>query len=117
MAYNVGMSAITLSSHPRVGRLLLAGALVAAVAGCYSKAEIINERPNGGTLVFSYSDDADVLTSTARRDAIEEIRRKCEQGYRIDHEGQIARVDRDVDKNWRDQIGTHKTWAMQFTCR
>ena len=91
--------------------------------GCASSAKFISESDQGGTVVYPYFDDADVLSSTSRRDALQLIEMKCPSGYRVSREGQIPRISQAVDQAWKGavsgngQVSYEKKWAIQFTCK
>ena len=107
-----------------VSRLLvvLVG-LCIALASCASNVEIINETPSGGTVVYPYIEEQDVLTSQERRDAIRLLSEKCPAGYRISREGEVPRVDQAVDRAWMGQVSRdglvsrERRWAIIFTCK
>ena len=94
-----------------------------ALASCVSHAEIVNETATGGTILYSYVEEQDVLTSSGRQDALRLLGEKCPTGYRISREGEVPRVDQAVDRAWmgqlsRDgQVSRERRWAIQFTCK
>lgn len=91
--------------------------------GCTPSAKLISESDKGGTVVYSYFDDLDVLSSTSRRDALQLLETKCPGGYRVSREGQIPRISKAVDETWKGavsgngQVSYEKQWAIQFTCK
>lgn len=91
--------------------------------GCAPSAKLISESDIGGTVVYSYFDDLDVLSSTSRRDALQLLETKCPGGYRVAREGQIPRISKAVDETWKGavsgngQVSYEKQWAIQFTCK
>jgi hypothetical protein len=92
------------------------------IASC-ANARIVNETPTGGTVLYSYIEEQDVLTSPGRKDALRLLEEKCPAGYRISREGQIAQIDQSVDKAWMGQVSRdgqtnrEKRWAIQFLCK
>jgi hypothetical protein len=84
---------------------------------------MVNEVPTGGTVIYSYVQDQDVLTSAGRKDALRLLDEKCPAGYRISREGQIAQVDLAVDRAWMGQVSRdgqpnrEKRWAIDFVCK
>ena len=94
-----------------------------ALAGCVSHAQIVNETATGGTALYSYVEEQDVLTSPGRQDALRLLEEKCPTGYRISQEGEVPRVDLAVDRAWmgqlsRDgQVSRERRWAIQFACK
>jgi len=93
------------------------------LASCASNAQLVNETPTGGTVLYSYVEEQDVLTSPGRQDALRLLAEKCPAGYRISREGEVPRVDQAVDRAWmgqlsRDgQVSREKRWAIQFACK
>jgi hypothetical protein len=93
------------------------------LASCISSAQIVNESASGGTVLYTYVEEQDVLSSPGRRDALHLLEEKCPAGYRISREGEIPRVDQAVDRAWmgqlsRDgQVTREKRWAIQFSCK
>ena len=94
-----------------------------ALASCAPNAQIVNETATGGTVLYSYIEEQDVLTSQERRDALRLLGEKCPAGYRIAREGEVPNIDQAVDRAWmgqvsRDgQVSREKRWAIQFACK
>lgn len=102
----------------------MAGACaMALILGCASSARMLTESENGGTIVYPYFDEQDVLSSPARHDALRLIEAKCPGGSRISREGQIPRISQTVDQAWKGQVSGNGQvsrellWAMQFSCK
>jgi len=93
------------------------------LASCIPQAQIVNETAIGGTALYSYVEEQDVLTSPGRKDALLLLEEKCPTGYRITREGEVPRIDQAVDRAWmgqvsRDgQVSREKNWAIQFACK
>ena len=93
------------------------------LASCAPNAQIVNESASGGTVLYPYIEEQDVLTSPERQDALRLLGEKCPSGYRIAHEGEVHRIDQAVDRAWmgqvsRDgQVSRERRWAIQFTCK
>jgi hypothetical protein len=109
---------------PSLGNQLIVLIVVSfAFAGCLSHAQIVNETATAGTVLYSYVEEQDVLTSPGRKDALLLLEEKCPAGYRIAREGEVPRVDRAVDRAWmgqisRDgQVSRERRWAIQFVCK
>ena len=94
-----------------------------AFTHCASNARILNETESGGTVVYTYFEERDVLSSAGRTDALRLIDEKCPAGYRVSQEGQLAQINRAVDRAWMGQISRdgqpsrEKRWAVQFVCK
>lgn len=93
------------------------------LVSCTQNAQLVNETATGGTVIYSYVEEQDVLTSPGRHDALRLLEDKCSTGYRIAREGEVPRVDPAVDRAWRGQISRdgqvsrEKRWAIQFVCK
>ena len=93
------------------------------LTSCIPHAQIVNETATGGTVLYSYIEERDVLTSPGRKDALRLLEEKCPAGYRISREGEVPQIDQAVDRAWsgqlsRDgQVSPEKRWAIQFACK
>jgi hypothetical protein len=93
------------------------------LASCIPQAQLVNQTATGGTVLYSYVEEQDVLTSPGRKDAFLLLEEKCPAGYRIAREGEVPRIDQAVDRAWmgqlsRDgQVSREKRWAIQFACK
>lgn len=112
------------SHEPSLVKQLLGLVVVSfLVASCGANARIANETPTGGTVLYSYIEEQEVLTSPGRKDALRLLGEKCPAGYRISREGQIAQIDQAVDRAWMGQVSRdgqasrEKRWAIQFVCK
>ena len=94
-----------------------------ALASCAPNVQIVNETASGGTVLYPYVEEQDVLTSPERQDALRLLGEKCPSGYRIAREGEVHRIDQAVDRAWmgqvsRDgQVSRERRWAIQFACK
>jgi hypothetical protein len=92
-------------------------------ASCTPSARIVNETATGGTVLYTYVEEYDVLTSPGRKDALLLLDEKCPTGYRITREGEVPRISKAVDRAWMGQVSSNgqvsreKDWAIQFACR
>jgi hypothetical protein len=87
-----------------------------SLTGCGHEATMIRETPAGGVVTWSVQADGDILSSAGRRDALRLIKDKCPNGSRIIKEGEIPKVSATADRLWRGQMGSDRTWGIQFTC-
>lgn len=93
------------------------------LASCGPNVQLVDETATGGTVLYPYIEEQDVLSSQERRDALRLISDKCPAGYRISREGEVARIDQAVDRAWmgqisRDgQVSRERRWAILFTCK
>ena len=92
-------------------------------ASCAPNAQLVNETATGGTVLYSYVEEQDVLTSPGRQDALRLLGERCPAGYRISREGEVPRIDQAVDRAWMGQISSNgqvsreKRWVIQFACK
>jgi hypothetical protein len=106
-----------------VNQLVVLVVFSLVLASCTPYAQLVNETATGGTVVYSYVEEQDVLTSPGRQDALRLLGEKCPTGYRISREGEVPRVDQAVDRAWmgqlsRDgQVSRERRWAIQFSCK
>ena len=104
-------------------QLIVLIVLSLTLASCAPNAQIVNETATGGTVLYSYVEEQDVLTSPGRQDALRLLGEKCPAGYRISREGEVPRIDQAVDRAWMGQISSNgqvsreKRWAIQFACK
>ena len=93
------------------------------LASCASNVHLVNETAAGGTVVYPYIEEQDVLSSPERRDALRLLSEKCLAGYRISREGEVPSIDQAVDRAWmgqmsRDgQVSRERRWAILFACK
>lgn len=90
--------------------------LLAGTAGCAHEATFTRETEQGGLLSYPFQSDAEILSSSGRRDAMQRMAEKCPKGSRIVREGEIPKVSRAADRAWRGQMGTERLWGIEFVC-
>lgn len=106
-----------------VNQLVVLVVFSLVLASCTPYAQLVDETATGGTVVYSYVEEQDVLSSPERQDALRLLGEKCPTGYRISREGEVPRVDQAVDRAWmgqlsRDgQVSRERRWAIQFSCK
>ena len=110
--------------EPSLGKQLIVLIVCSfTLASCAPNAQVANETATGGTVLYSYIEEQDVLTSPGRQDALRLLEEKCPAGYRISREGEVPRIDQAVDRAWMGQISSNgqvsreKRWAIQFACK
>ena len=108
------MTVARLSSRPP--RLLIAITVITIVGGCGYEASLQRETSTGGLVTYPIQNDADVLSSVGRQDALRLIKDKCPHGFRVTKEGEVPKVSQAADRAWRGQMGADRIWGIQFTC-
>lgn len=101
------------NAFPALVYFIVTGGLI----GCGHEAKLVRDDPTGGVVAYSIETEADVLSSSNRRQALRIIRDKCPQGERIVKEGELPKVSQAADRAWRGQMGTDRVWGIQFTCK
>ena len=98
---------------------LIIAAVFASVGlmGCEDRVRLIRDTPSGGTIVYPIGQEIDILSSPERGAAIGLMRQKCPAGFQITREGEVAKLNESIDRNWRGQLGDNRLWALQFSCR
>jgi len=91
--------------------------LVATLTGCAVGTHIASETPAGGTVVYSFAEEKDILSSNARRDALRLMSEKCPNGYGVTTEGELAKVRKNIDQVWSGQISAGRVWGIEFLCK
>jgi hypothetical protein len=106
---------------PRVGSRLLWLVVALTIttvmgASCGHEASLQRETSAGGLVTYPIQNDADVLSSAGRRDALRLMKDKCPHGSRVTKEGEVPKVSQAADRAWRGQMGADRIWGIQFTC-
>jgi hypothetical protein len=101
-------------------RWAVTGILVSIMLGCSGwggGARVLSVNQSGGVVAYSFQDEADVLTSRDRTAAVRLITQKCPTGYTVTREGELSKINRNVDRAWNGQMGSDRVWAIEFRCR
>ena len=104
-----------LGTRPR-GLLMMLVFAIFVGGGCGHEASLRHETTTGGLVTYPIQNDADVLSSAGRRDALRLMEEKCPNGSRVTKEGEVPKVSQAADRAWRGQMGTDRLWGIQFTC-
>ena len=86
---------------------LLFPAVLAGAFGCAGEAALVKDTPEGGLVTYAFQTEGEVLTSSARREALGLIAEKCPNGSRIVREGEMSRLH-DVPHIERERAQQHK---------
>lgn len=103
--------------RPAVGLCLATVPLLVLLSSCGHGATLVQETPTGGVITYGFQTEADVLSSSVRRDAMGIAAAQCPNGYRIVKEGEVPKVSASADRNWRGQMGMDRRWGIQFACK
>jgi hypothetical protein len=96
----------------------LAILFVIAVAGCADGAKLIQEREDGGVVVYPFKEDQGSMLSSFRTDALALMKEKCGGPYTIVREGETKGRTRIVSPvEGAQDIVEERRWGIQFQCK
>ena len=96
----------------------LAILFVIALAGCADGAKLIQEREDGGVVVYPFKGDQGSMLSTFRSDALALMKDKCDGPYTIVREGETKGRTRIVSPvEGAQEIVEERRWGIQFQCK
>jgi hypothetical protein len=96
----------------------LAILFVIALAGCADGAKLIQEREDGGVVVYPFRGEQGSMLSSSRTDALALMKEKCGGLYTIMQEGETkgrARIVSPVEG--AQEIVQERRWGIQFQCK
>jgi len=102
---------------PVAARGCLAVIATVLLAACSTPAQLVQDRPNGGVVTYTITDDNDILSSRGRTDAMRLITEKCPGGHTVTRQGATSRIRPDIDRVWRPPAGSERTWGIDFVCK
>ena len=92
--------------------------LLIALAGCADGAKLIQEREDGGVVVYPFKGDQGSMLSSFRTDALSLMRDKCGGPYTIVREGETKGRTRIVSPvEGAQEIVEERRWGIQFQCK
>jgi hypothetical protein len=96
----------------------LAILFVIALAGCADGAKLIQEREDGGVVVYPFKEDQGSMLSPFRTDALVLMKEKCGGPYTIVREGETKGRTRIVSPvEGAQDIVEERRWGIQFQCK
>lgn len=96
----------------------LAILVVIVLAGCADGAKLIQEREDGGVVVYPFSGEQGSMLSSSRTDALALMKEKCGGLYTIVREGETKGRSRIVSPvEGTQEIVEERRWGMQFQCK
>lgn len=111
------MRTVRLRRLKKLDRAMLGLVLTGLVSACSSGAIMVREDAHGGLVAYSFKEESEILSSHGRREALRLMAQRCQQGFTILREGEMARVRPDIDRQWRGQLGEESLWGIRFQCR
>lgn len=92
--------------------------LVVALAGCAEGAKMIQEREDGGVVVYPFTGEQGSMLSSFRTDALALMKDKCGGPYTIVREGETKGRTRIVSPvEGAQDIVEERRWGIQFQCK
>ena len=88
------------------------------LGGCADGAKLIQEREDGGVVIYPFNGELGSMVSSFRQDALSLMKEKCEGNYTIVREGEVqgrTRMASPVDG--AQEILQERRWGMEFRCR
>ncbi len=96
----------------------LAILFIIALAGCADGAKLIQEREDGGVVVYPFRGEQGSMLSSSRTDALALMKEKCGGPYTIVREGETKGRSRIVSPvEGAQEIVEERRWGMQFQCK
>jgi hypothetical protein len=96
----------------------LAILFVIALAGCADGAKLIQERGDGGVVVYPFRGEQGSMLSSSRTDALALMNEKCGGPYTIVREGETKGRSRMVSPvEGAQEIVEERRWGIQFQCK
>ena len=89
-----------------------------ALAGCAEGAKLVQEREDGGVVVYSFKGEQGSMLSFSRTDALALMKEKCGGPYNIVREGEAkGRTRMTSPVEGAQEIVQERRWGIQFQCK
>ena len=96
----------------------LAVLFVIVLVGCAEGAKLVQEREDGGVVVYPFKGEQGSMLSSFRKDALVLMKEKCSGPYTIVREGEAKGRSREVSAIEGSQEMVHeRRWGIQFQCK
>jgi len=99
-------------------RSSLAVLVMILLSGCAEGAKIVQDREDGGVVVYSFKGEQGSMLSSFRQDALALMKHKCNGPYTIVREGETkgrSRIAGGVEG--AQEIVQERRWGIQFQCK
>jgi hypothetical protein len=96
----------------------LAVIFVITLAGCADGAKLIQEREDGGVVVYPFRGEQGSMLSSSRTEALALMKEKCGRPYTIVREGETkgrSRIFSPVEG--AQEIVEERRWGIEFRCK
>ena len=92
--------------------------LVIVLAGCAEGAKLVQEREDGGVVVYPFKGEQGSMLSSFRTDALDLMKEKCGGPYTIVREGEAKGRSRMAGAvEGAQEIVHERRWGIQFQCK
>lgn len=89
-----------------------------ALAGCAEGAKFMQEREDGGVVVYPFKGEQGSMLSSFRKDALALMREKCGGPYTIVREGETKGRSRVAGRvEGAQEIVQERRWGIEFRCK
>jgi len=96
----------------------LAVLFVVALAGCGEGAKLLQEKEDGGVVVYSFKEGQGPMLSSFRTEALALMKEKCGGPYTIMQEGETkGRIRMASPVEGAQEIIQERRWGIQFQCK
>jgi hypothetical protein len=96
----------------------LAVLFVIILVGCAEGAKLVQEKEDGGVVVYPFKGEQGSMLSSFRNDALVLMKEKCGGPYTIVREGEAKGRTREVSPIEGSQEMVHeRRWGIQFQCK
>ena len=96
----------------------LAILFVIALVGCAEGAKFVQEREDGGVVVYPFKGEQGSMLSSFRNDALGLMKEKCGGPFTIVREGEAKGRTRTVSPvEGAQEVVQERRWGIQFQCK
>lgn len=96
----------------------LAVLLVIAVSGCAEGAKLVQERDDGGIVIYPFKGELGAILASSRKDALALMKEKCHGPYSILREGEAKGRSRMASPvEGAQELVRERRWGIEFQCK
>ncbi len=89
-----------------------------ALAGCAEGAKLVQERADGGVVIYPFKGEQGAILASSRKDAIALMQEKCAGLYTIVREGETkGRTRMASHVEGAQEIIQERRWGIEFRCK
>ncbi|GBL39870.1 MAG: hypothetical protein SCG73_07320 [Nitrospiraceae bacterium] len=99
-------------------RSILAIFFALALIGCAEGAKLVQERADGGVVIYPFKGEQGAILASSRKDAIALMQEKCGGLYNIVREGEAkGRTRMAGHVEGAQEIIQERRWGIEFRCK